>query len=121
MNNSINLFPPLPCDAFLTDGLNLVIGGSLSMTLQEKLIEFYEYRKEIKKPIKEVSKKAFIRRLQKLSNNRESIMVEILDQSIANGWQGIFELRVSKAEAPSPVQATIDAMNQVINNINGNS
>lgn len=63
------------------------------MNLQQKLDEFYQYRKAIKKPIREPSKNAFIARLKKLGNDNESYMIEILEQSIANGWQGIFELK----------------------------
>lgn len=63
------------------------------MSIEEKIKEFFDYRKAIKKPIKEPSKKAFLRRLNSLSNNDENTMIEILEQSIANGWQGIFELR----------------------------
>jgi hypothetical protein len=86
------------------------------MTLNEKIEEFYQYRKEIKKPLREASKKAFLTRLNKLSGGREEVMIEILEQSIANSWQGIFELR-GKAVKPNPVDGTLEAYNQVLFNI----
>jgi hypothetical protein len=60
---------------------------------QKKLIEFYLYRNEMKKKILESSKAAFLKKLLDLSKNEESEAIKILDQSIANGWQGIFPLK----------------------------
>ena len=35
----------------------------------------------------------FLQKLKTLSNNNESNAIKILNQSIANGWQGIFEIK----------------------------
>lgn len=61
--------------------------------LEKKIDEFYQFRVKLKKPILEESKEAFIKKLTKLSGNDDEIAIEILDDSIANGWQGIFELK----------------------------
>ena len=61
--------------------------------LEIKLIEFYKFRKELKKPIVESSKEQFLHKLKTLSNNNEETAIKILNQSIANGWQGIFEIK----------------------------
>jgi len=61
-------------------------------SLKEKLLEFIAFRKSIKKPIREESVPAFIKKLEKLSESNEQMAIEILDESIANGWQGIFPL-----------------------------
>jgi hypothetical protein len=61
--------------------------------LEIKLIEFYKFRKELKKPIVESSKEQFLQKLKTLSNNNEETAIQILNQSIANGWQGIFEIK----------------------------
>lgn len=61
--------------------------------LEIKLIEFYNFRKELKKPIVKSSKEQFLQKLKTLSNNNESNAIKILNQSIANGWQGIFEIK----------------------------
>lgn len=55
--------------------------------------KFYNFRKEMKKPILNASKQLFLDKLYKLSLNDEKVAVSILNQSIANGWQGIFELK----------------------------
>lgn len=61
--------------------------------LEIKLNEFYKFRKELKKPIVESSKEQFLQKLKTLSNNNEETAIKILNQSIANGWQGIFEIK----------------------------
>lgn len=61
--------------------------------LKEKLIEFFEYRKSIKKPIKQESFPAFIKKLEKLSGGNEEIAIQVLEESIANSWQWIFPLK----------------------------
>lgn len=85
------------------------------MNLQQKLDEFYEYRKAIKKPLRDASKKAFISRLQKLGENNESYMIEILEQSIANGWQGIFELKNKPTNFVDKAISITEQANQVFN------
>lgn len=74
---------------------------------QKKVIEFEEYRRKIKKPIKDASKESFLKKLYKLSNGDESVAIEILDTSIANGWQGIFELKTQN-NGNSKKQSAID-------------
>ena len=75
--------------------------------LQKKIIEFEEYRRKIKKPIKEASKELFLKKLTSLSKGNENDAIEILNTSIANGWQGIFELK-SVNNGNSAKQSAID-------------
>ena len=60
---------------------------------EKVLNEFYNFRQKLKKPIIDASKQKFLQSLSELSNQDESIAIKILNQSIANGWQGIFELK----------------------------
>ena len=60
--------------------------------LQKKLKQFFAFRKEIKKPVAESSKELLNKKLMKLSDSNEQKAIEILEQSIANGWQGLFKL-----------------------------
>lgn len=60
--------------------------------LTDTLYEFIKFRKEIKKPMTTQAVKLMLNKLNKLSNN-DSIKIEILNQSILNGWTGIFELK----------------------------
>lgn len=61
--------------------------------LNEKYKQFLQFRKEIKKPLKEISIEANKKQLLKLAGNDSQAAVEIIEQSIANGWQGFFELK----------------------------
>lgn len=47
------------------------------------------YRKAIRKPIKAVSVESARRRLAKFGTDQAAVV----EQSIANGWQGLFELK----------------------------
>ena len=60
--------------------------------------EFILYRKEIKAPMTEHAVKLLIGQLQKLSSDPDE-QIEILRQSIVNGWKGIFSLKKSGKES----------------------
>ncbi|GIV35438.1 MAG: hypothetical protein KatS3mg031_2973 [Chitinophagales bacterium] len=55
--------------------------------------EWMEHRKQIKKPLTDVAIK---KQLQMLSQKSEDEAVAIINQSIQNGWQGLFELQKGK-------------------------
>ena len=57
--------------------------------------EFQEHRKEIKKELTTRAKSMMLKKLCELSDNNAEVAIKILEQSIANGWQGIFELKGS--------------------------
>lgn len=54
--------------------------------------EWLEYRKKRKLP-KYAKPEHFFKQLQTLSQNEESAAVGILEQSMANNWQGVFPLK----------------------------
>ena len=60
--------------------------------LIDTLYEFIKFRKGIKKPMTTQAVKLMLNKLNKFSNN-DSVKIEILNQSILNGWTGIFELK----------------------------
>ena len=60
--------------------------------LLEALREFESFRKKIKAPLTERAKELLLGNLKKLSVNPDE-QIEILNQSILNGWKGVFELR----------------------------
>ena len=62
-----------------------------------------EYRTSIKKPIHEASMEAAKNKLIKLSGNNPILAKEIVEDSIANGYQGLFELKNSKNVTEEPV------------------
>lgn len=55
--------------------------------LKDGIVEFFHYRKAIKKPLKKESLPAFFRQLERLSFGDEQTALAILEQSIANSWQ----------------------------------
>ena len=60
--------------------------------LNETIIAFVEHRKSMKKPMTDRAIKLMITNLNKLSPD-VNVQIEILNQSIINGWQGIFPLK----------------------------
>ena len=67
----------------------------LATTVFKPIAErFLEYRKEIKKPFKSPkSLTAWLSQLERLSGGNYETAAAIVEQSIANQWQGIFELK----------------------------
>lgn len=68
----------------------------VSIHYQDTFKRFLDYRVEIKKPLKEVSWKAAYEKLYQLSKGDPSTAQKIVDQTIANGWQGLFELKENR-------------------------
>lgn len=72
--------------------------------LKETFERFLAYRKEIKKPYKsQMSVEQAFSELQKLSGGVLETAEAIVNQSIANGWQGIFPLTNEKQRISKPV------------------
>ena len=71
-------------------GIDLSFVGSSFIDTMERYIS---YRKELKKPLVQSSAESAYRNLLKLSNQDARIADEIVEQSISNGWTGLFELK----------------------------
>ena len=78
------------------------IGDSPKTPLELKFIEFVNYRKALKKPIRNESMESFKKQLWTLSGQNEQTAIEILEQSIANGYQGVFELKNNNSNNGKP-------------------
>lgn len=61
--------------------------------LISKIKEFLEFRKAKKTPVLPESFAAWLKKLTKISGGRSEVAIEILEESIANGWTGIFALK----------------------------
>lgn len=61
------------------------------------LADFESHRKEIKKPLKETSRKVLYGKLKKLG---EETAIESMKDSMANGWQGVFQPRNQQPKQP---------------------
>lgn len=62
------------------------------LKLDTAVKEFITFRKKIKKPMTDHAVKLMFSKLNKLSSDTDE-QVEILNQSILNGWQGIYPLK----------------------------
>lgn len=60
--------------------------------LNNAIIAFIEFRKKIKKPMTERAVELVLKKLHELSPDIAT-QIEIINQSILNGWQGIFPLK----------------------------
>lgn len=60
--------------------------------LNDAILSFIEFRKKIKKPMTDKAINLLIGKLKKLSSNTAE-QIEILEQSIMNGWTSIYPLK----------------------------
>ncbi len=65
--------------------------------LQCAIDDFREFRKKIKKPMTDRAVELLTENLNKLAPDDET-KIKILNQSIVNGWQGVFELKQKDGE-----------------------
>lgn len=61
--------------------------------IRNVLVEFIKMRKLIKKPLTNRALKNIISKLKKLAGEDAVLAMAILDQSITNGWQDIYQLK----------------------------
>lgn len=73
-----------------------------NVELRNTLKEFLKMRKSIKKPMTDKAMKLLITKLDKIGSN-DNEKIEILNQSIFNSWQGIFELKNKEIEKPKKI------------------
>ena len=65
---------------------------SASAALNDAILSFAEFRKKIKKPMTDRAIDLMIKKLNEFSSNEDE-QIAILNQSILNGWTGIYELK----------------------------
>ena len=61
--------------------------------LTDTFKDFEIMRKAIKKPLTERATKVLLGKLDKLAGNDKELVIKILEQSILNNWQSVFELK----------------------------
>ena len=69
------------------------IYSTLPIELHEPLNEFLRHRKQIKKPMSDHAIKLMLKKLVQLSEGNTEEAKQILEQSIVNGWVGIFPIK----------------------------
>lgn len=90
----------------------LLSDSSLSEPVREKVLDFLEYRKEIKKPYKsERGIKSLVTQIEKQEQAIGSIaVIHVIDTSMQNGWQGLFWDKVQKPKNTAADMAEIARM-----------
>ena len=79
--------------------------------LNNSIIAFIEFRKSIKKPMTEKAIELLIGKLNQLSSDIVT-QIEIINQSILNGWQGIFPLKEDPKKQPQTSKNAFNNFNQ---------
>lgn len=67
--------------------------NQLPLEIRSIVFEFIEHRKEIRHPFTVRGLRMMLKKLNELSGGDTQTSIKILEQSIANGWQGIFALK----------------------------
>lgn len=85
--------------------------------VREKVLEFINYRKQIKKPYKTDQG---LRSMMKLVESKEqeygsSAVIDVIDRSIQNEWQGLFFEKLDARKKPSKGQE-LDSFYQMVDN-----
>ena len=76
-----------------------------SIDFKNTFLEFKKMRTKIRKPMTDRAIELTFYKLLELSNGNKNIAIKILEQSIENSWQGVFELKnksndIDKNRAP---------------------
>lgn len=69
-------------------------------SMKKVFYEFKKYRIEKGKPLVKSSEKAAAENLMKLSKNKINIAQQVVRQTIENGWDGLFELKLNSNNLP---------------------
>lgn len=99
LNNNIQSNKPLNNDLLSKDRLSKErkskerkAAPSCSPQLSEAMHDFEEMRRKMRRPLTEKAKEMILKKLAKLAGGDEEKEIAILQQSIMNGWQGVFPL-----------------------------
>lgn len=74
---------------------SIVEGYTSSTALREALFDFADMRKKIRSPLTEKAMKLNLSKLSQMTTD-EDVAVKIVNQSIENGWKGIYPLKEEK-------------------------
>lgn len=93
----------------------------LDETLDKTFKDYMAMRKEIKKPMTDRAIELAMSKLEELSGSDNDIAIAILEQSIMNSWQGLFELKEKTEKTTSNIdkwQAAADELERRRNELN---
>ena len=84
--------------------------------LNAAIIAFIEYRKKIRKPMTETAITLMLDKLNKMSADITE-QIEILNQSVVNGWQGIFPLKQETQQRQTYSSSRSENIRNRVNNV----
>lgn len=85
-----------------TKGFDAVVEEyTTNAELKAAIFDFIKFRKAIKAPLTDRALTLCLNKLDKLANN-DLDKIAILNQSIERGWRGLFEVKDTSFNAPSP-------------------
>lgn len=90
--NNTNALSSNSKNALRDNNKKSVVVYSENENLNNAILDFIEYRKGIKSPMTDKAIKLLINKLNGLSSDINE-QIEILNQSIVNGWKGVFPLK----------------------------
>lgn len=83
----------------------IIFASTDNFDLKETLYEFIKMRTLIKKPMTDRALEMLINKLKRLSAGNDDIAIKILNQSIINNWQDVYELKQpATVEVKTPVK-----------------
>ncbi len=78
-----------------------VFPENYSEKLKESFLDFIQNRKELKKPVTQRAFSGLVNKLDKLSGGNEHEALEIIENSLINGWAGLFAVKNNKKQTQS--------------------
>ena len=98
---------------------DVISQARLSEPVKRKLVEFIEYRQEIKKPYKTArGVKSLVQEAEKQEQiHGSSEVIECIDKSMRNEWQGIFWEKIPKKREVTGEEAYFQAAMEAINGV----
>ena len=76
--------------------------------LNKAFLDYIEFRKKIKKPMTDRAIELAMNELDKLAGADNEMAIQILNQSILRGWQGLFPLKDSKPSSDNNNKSYLD-------------
>jgi hypothetical protein len=80
--------------------LNNTNKSNIVIEFEKTFLEYENMRKKIKKPMTEKAKELIKKDLRKFCGNDIKKAIEVLNQSIKNSWQGVFDLKPDESSKP---------------------
>ena len=77
-------------------------------SLNQSFLDFIEFRKKSKKPMTDKAIELAMKELEKLAGNDNDLAIQIINQSILRGWQGLFPLKDNTSSGAGNSQSFVD-------------